>query len=196
MTTLAAILGALPLAARRAEGAEMRQPLGLTIIGGCAQPGPDPLHHPGGLPLSRPPAPPLQSLARRAYRCCLGNSAMTRSTFAKLAMTPRFPCREPGALPARCWRLRRGPDYQRPDWWSRCSSSRSRAGKPPRRQMFWTVAPGGRCTATPSSRRMAERLQVPTRTWHGRGRVPPGAGRWYAGRAGQLLPKRRPAAPG
>jgi len=34
MTTLAAILGALPLLLSSAEGAEMRQPLGLTIIGG------------------------------------------------------------------------------------------------------------------------------------------------------------------
>lgn len=34
MTTLAAILGALPLMLSSAEGAEMRQPLGLTIIGG------------------------------------------------------------------------------------------------------------------------------------------------------------------
>ena len=34
MTTLAAILGAVPLLLSTAEGAEMRQPLGLTIIGG------------------------------------------------------------------------------------------------------------------------------------------------------------------
>jgi len=34
MTTMAAILGALPLLLGGAEGAEMRQPLGLTIIGG------------------------------------------------------------------------------------------------------------------------------------------------------------------
>ena len=34
MTTVAAILGALPLLLSQAEGAEMRQPLGLTIIGG------------------------------------------------------------------------------------------------------------------------------------------------------------------
>ena len=34
MTTLAAILGALPLLLGGAEGSEMRQPLGLTIIGG------------------------------------------------------------------------------------------------------------------------------------------------------------------
>ncbi|WP_164672145.1 efflux RND transporter permease subunit, partial [Pseudomonas viridiflava] len=34
MTTLAAILGALPLLLGSGGGAEMRQPLGLTIIGG------------------------------------------------------------------------------------------------------------------------------------------------------------------
>jgi multidrug efflux pump len=34
MTTLAAMLGALPLLLGMAEGAEMRQPLGLTIVGG------------------------------------------------------------------------------------------------------------------------------------------------------------------
>jgi multidrug efflux pump len=34
MTTLAAILGALPLMLGTAEGAEMRQPLGITIVGG------------------------------------------------------------------------------------------------------------------------------------------------------------------
>ncbi|WXL27705.1 efflux RND transporter permease subunit [Ectopseudomonas mendocina] len=34
MTTLAAILGALPLMLGSAEGAEMRQPLGITIVGG------------------------------------------------------------------------------------------------------------------------------------------------------------------
>ena len=34
MTTLAAILGALPLMLGTAEGAEMRQPLGVTIVGG------------------------------------------------------------------------------------------------------------------------------------------------------------------
>jgi multidrug efflux pump len=34
MTTLAAILGAVPLLLSSAEGAEMRRPLGLTIIGG------------------------------------------------------------------------------------------------------------------------------------------------------------------
>src|SRR5262249_51780143 len=34
MTTMAAILGALPLALGTGEGAEMRQPLGIAIVGG------------------------------------------------------------------------------------------------------------------------------------------------------------------
>ena len=34
MTTMAAILGALPLAIGFGEGAELRRPLGITIIGG------------------------------------------------------------------------------------------------------------------------------------------------------------------
>jgi len=34
MTTLAAILGALPLVISQGDGSEMRQPLGITIVGG------------------------------------------------------------------------------------------------------------------------------------------------------------------
>ena len=34
MTTLAAMLGALPLALGQAEGAELRHPLGLSVLGG------------------------------------------------------------------------------------------------------------------------------------------------------------------
>jgi multidrug efflux pump len=34
MTTMAALLGALPLALGRGTGSELRQPLGVTIIGG------------------------------------------------------------------------------------------------------------------------------------------------------------------
>ena len=34
MTTMAALLGALPLAVGGGEGAEMRQPLGISIVGG------------------------------------------------------------------------------------------------------------------------------------------------------------------
>ena len=34
MTTLAALLGALPLVLTSGDGAELRQPLGITIVGG------------------------------------------------------------------------------------------------------------------------------------------------------------------
>jgi multidrug efflux pump len=34
MTTLAAILGGIPLAIGRGDGAELRQPLGIAIVGG------------------------------------------------------------------------------------------------------------------------------------------------------------------
>jgi multidrug efflux pump len=34
MTTMAALLGALPLVLRHGDGAELRQPLGITIVGG------------------------------------------------------------------------------------------------------------------------------------------------------------------
>ena len=34
MTTMAAIFGALPLALNRADGAELRQPLGIAVVGG------------------------------------------------------------------------------------------------------------------------------------------------------------------
>jgi multidrug efflux pump len=34
MTTLAAIFGALPLALGRGDGAELRQPLGIAVVGG------------------------------------------------------------------------------------------------------------------------------------------------------------------
>ena len=36
MTTMAALLGGLPLALGRGTGAEMRRPLGITIVGGLA----------------------------------------------------------------------------------------------------------------------------------------------------------------
>ena len=34
MTTMAALLGALPLALKTGDGAELRQPLGIAIVGG------------------------------------------------------------------------------------------------------------------------------------------------------------------
>ncbi len=60
MTTLAAILGALPLLMSRAEGAKCASPGPDHHRRADLQPGADALHHPGGLPLSRQTAPSLQ----------------------------------------------------------------------------------------------------------------------------------------
>jgi multidrug efflux pump len=58
MTTLAAILGALPLAVGFGEGAELRRPLGIAIIGGLvASQVITLLTTPGGLPAAGQAAP-------------------------------------------------------------------------------------------------------------------------------------------
>ncbi len=50
MTTLAALFGAIPLAIESGTGSELRNPLGITIIGGLLlQPVADALHHAGDL---------------------------------------------------------------------------------------------------------------------------------------------------
>ena len=57
MTTMAALLGALPLALGTGTGSELRRPLGIAIVGGLiCQPDADALHDAGGLSLSRPAA--------------------------------------------------------------------------------------------------------------------------------------------
>ena len=67
MTTMAALLGAVPLAFGFGEGGELRRPLGISIVGGLLrEPGADALHDAGDLSLSRP-LPPVgaAALARR-----------------------------------------------------------------------------------------------------------------------------------
>ena len=55
MTTMAAMLGALPLAIGFGEGSEMRRPLGISIVGGLLfSQIADAVHDAGGLYLSRP----------------------------------------------------------------------------------------------------------------------------------------------
>ena len=52
MTTMAALLGAVPLAFGSGVGSELRKPLGISIIGGLpGEPGDDALHHPRHLSL-------------------------------------------------------------------------------------------------------------------------------------------------
>ncbi len=56
MTTLAALLGALPLMLSTGVGAELRRPLGIGMVGGLMlSQGADPVHHPGDLSAVRPP---------------------------------------------------------------------------------------------------------------------------------------------
>ena len=56
MTTLAAMLGALPMLLGTGTGSELRRPLGLAIIGGLAgEPDADAVHHAGHLSVLRPP---------------------------------------------------------------------------------------------------------------------------------------------
>ena len=56
MTTMAAILGALPLMLGTGTGSELRQPLGIAIVGGLiVQPSADAVHHAGHLSVFRPP---------------------------------------------------------------------------------------------------------------------------------------------
>ncbi len=65
MTTLAALLGALPLVFGTGPGSELRRPLGITIVGGLTGlADADALHDAGDLPAARPPAPPSLGRAR------------------------------------------------------------------------------------------------------------------------------------
>ena len=55
MTTMAALLGGLPLALGTGMGSELRRPLGIAIVGGLiVQPGADAVHDAGDLSVVRP----------------------------------------------------------------------------------------------------------------------------------------------
>ena len=76
MTTMAALLGGVPLMLGNGTGSEIRQPLGYAMVGGLMrQPGADALHDAGGLSLSRPrqsmaePAPGWPRARRGAGGC-------------------------------------------------------------------------------------------------------------------------------
>ena len=59
MTTFAAIFGTLPIALGAGAGAELRQPLGIAVVGGLLRVATaDAVHHAGDLHLSRPHRPP------------------------------------------------------------------------------------------------------------------------------------------
>ena len=63
MTTMAALLGALPLALGTGIGSELRRPLGIAIVGGLhREPAAHALHDAGRVPLSRPRAALVRAL--------------------------------------------------------------------------------------------------------------------------------------
>ena len=65
MTTMAALLGGLPLALGHGEGPELRRPLGIAIVGGLVlQPGADALHDAGGVSVPGSPALALGGAAQ------------------------------------------------------------------------------------------------------------------------------------
>ena len=69
MTTFAAIFGTLPIALGAGAGAELRQPLGIAVVGGLLRVAvADAVHHPGDLHLSRQDRPPTEAPARAAAR--------------------------------------------------------------------------------------------------------------------------------
>ena len=78
MTTMAALLGALPLALERGAGSELRYPLGVTIVGGLLLSAvPDALHDPSDLPDVRACACALfGEPARRGRKRLMGFSAI------------------------------------------------------------------------------------------------------------------------
>ena len=67
MTTMAALLGALPLMLGTGVGSELRHPLGITMVGGLiCQPGADAVHHAGDLSRLRPPGAARRDAPRDA----------------------------------------------------------------------------------------------------------------------------------
>ena len=67
MTTMAALMGTLPIALGHGAGAESRRPLGIAVVGGLALlPAHYALHHAGGLHLSRCPAAAAGPKAERS----------------------------------------------------------------------------------------------------------------------------------
>ena len=67
MTTMAALLGGLPLALGSGVGSELRRPLGITIVGGLdLQPGADALYDAGRLSVLRPAGEPSRTPPARA----------------------------------------------------------------------------------------------------------------------------------
>ena len=89
MTTVAALLGGLPLALGSGTGAELRRPLGITIVGGpAAVAGADAVHDPGHLPLHGAPGRALPEADDRSRGAATGRRCAARSRDAMNISAP------------------------------------------------------------------------------------------------------------
>ncbi len=176
MTTLAAALGALPLAIGFGEGAELRQPLGVAIIGGLhRQPAADPADDAGRLPAARQAAPARR---RRAHLSRAGDAARPRpdrrSEPRRSTVTPPRsrlgPSRRRRSRPglAGCAvgpRLPGARARRVPAAYKEAPADGGAPGCRRRRPTRSTAATGGRCSATRSSTALvAAGRASPTRT--------------------------------
>ena len=202
MTTMAALLGALPLALGTGTGAELRRPLGITIVGGLiVSPAPHALHHAGRLSLPRAPAPAPPSGGPRDRLAALARSApMNRGDLRPLGtrmtrLGPRRPvallavlalagtaCSErqgriqAAAAPRRRCRWRWPPVEQKSD--ARCRSGHRHG----RGVLAWcpcgprSAASSCACTSRKARTCKQGRPALHDRPAHRRGRARPGPG--------------------
>ena len=78
MTTMAAMLGALPLMIGWGDGSELRHPLGITMVGGLhLVAGADAVHDAGDLPRVRPARAPVERASARRRRGASARAAAT-----------------------------------------------------------------------------------------------------------------------
>ena len=150
MTTLAAALGALPLAIGFGEGAELRRPLGVAIIGG--------LIASQLLTLLTTPVVYvlLDKLRRRSADAAVAPRRRALAAGGERHDALRTSRRSLLALVAALAGCAVGPDYERPSApvpaaYKEAPRRPARPGCRPRRPTRSTAATGGACSATPSS---------------------------------------------
>ena len=151
MTTLAAMLGALPLLVGTGTGSELRRPLGFAIIGGLArEPGADAVHHAGDLSALRPPVTALQAAghcaARRARVPREHPGAVHQAARRHHAARGRVSCRDYWPISICRWRRCRTSPF-RSSWCRRPWPARARISWPRR----WRSRSSGAWRPSPAS---------------------------------------------
>ena len=163
MTTLAAALGALPLAIGFGEGSELRRPLGVAIIGGPdRKPDADAAHDAGRLSAARQAAPARRRRAApEPCRAARGGVDMTMPPFGD---GPRARwCsrrRSRSCRPARSGRNTSAPIRPSPRRSRKRRQPAIRRGSRQHLPMRWTAARGGSSSATRCCRRWRAEVEV------------------------------------